>query len=156
VSTKGNHSQLPSTFRIAERIRNGEKPKDMAKQYGVSTETLCRHLRAAGWDVATGTAKPAEDGRGPFRPASEQKLVEGPPLRIPAFADLPCRQDPDAWFPEKGGGSLRTIKAMCTGCPIREACLEFAIVHDDIQHGVWGGFAFEEIARMRSKRKAAA
>lgn len=152
---KGNHSSLPSTFRIAERIRNGEKPKDMAKEFGVSRETLCRHLRAAGWDVATGTAKAAEE-RAPFRPRSEQALIEGPPLRIPERADLPCRQDPDAWFPEKGGGSLRTIKKLCTGCPIREACLEFAIVHDDIQHGIWGGLSFEEIAKVRAKRKAAA
>lgn len=34
-------------------------------------------------------------------------------------------------------------KAVCSLCPVREQCLEFALVHDE-RYGVWGGTTPEE------------
>jgi len=54
-----------------------------------------------------------------------------------------CAQaDPDAWFPEKGG-STRMAKRICLGCPVKQQCLEYALIHDQ-RWGVWGGLSERE------------
>ncbi len=53
--------------------------------------------------------------------------------------DLPCRNhDPDLWFPEPGDPG-RTGRDICVrACPIRAACLAWALKTG--QHiGTWGG-----------------
>ena len=63
-----------------------------------------------------------------------------------------CAQtDPEAFFPEKGG-STREAKRICMGCEVRDACLEYALAHDE-RFGIWGGLSERE--RRRLKRKAA-
>lgn len=69
--------------------------------------------------------------------------------------DAACRDlDVALFFPEPGvdaGGA----KAICAGCPVREACLEFAIAsHQD--DGVWGGLDENERRRLRRRRQEAA
>lgn len=56
---------------------------------------------------------------------------------------LPCKQeDPELWFPVgiTGPAQLQTEEAkdLCGMCPIREACLEYALSHA-VEYGVWGG-----------------
>lgn len=59
-----------------------------------------------------------------------------------------CAQvDPDAFFPEKGG-STREAKRICRGCTVRDACLEFALEHDE-RFGIWGGLSERERRRLR-------
>jgi WhiB family transcriptional regulator, redox-sensing transcriptional regulator len=53
----------------------------------------------------------------------------------------------DLWFPEKGGSS-RQAKRVCAGCPVRQACLEYALEHD-IRWGVWGGTSERQRRSMR-------
>ncbi len=56
---------------------------------------------------------------------------------------LPCRtHDPELWFAEVPA-DLDRAKALCTGCPIRQACLAVA-VHRAEPTGVWGGHIFEQ------------
>lgn len=68
--------------------------------------------------------------------------------------------DPEAFFPEKGD-SNRGAKRVCAGCDIREACLEWALTHDE-RFGVWGGMStrdrdtFVEERRRRIRRESAA
>jgi len=59
-----------------------------------------------------------------------------------------CRDtDPDTFFPEKGRGS-RAAKNVCTGCPVKGQCLEFALVNG-LTHGVWGGLTGPQRARLK-------
>jgi WhiB family redox-sensing transcriptional regulator len=46
-------------------------------------------------------------------------------------------------------------KAICAGCPVRDACLNWALsTHQD--DGVWGGLTDTERRRLRRRRRAAA
>ncbi|HVL28940.1 MAG TPA: WhiB family transcriptional regulator [Acidimicrobiales bacterium] len=66
-----------------------------------------------------------------------------------------CRGlDTDVFFPltdEEAGEA----KAVCATCPVRELCLEYALVtrQDD---GVWGGLTETERRRLRRRRREAA
>ncbi len=66
-----------------------------------------------------------------------------------------CRDvDTAVFFPETETG-VAVAKAMCATCPVREACLDFALStrQDD---GVWGGLDENERRRLRRRRQEAA
>jgi WhiB family redox-sensing transcriptional regulator len=51
-----------------------------------------------------------------------------------------CRgMGPDDWFPEQhDAAAILRAKAVCSGCKVRERCLEYALeAHEN--DGVWGG-----------------
>ena len=57
-----------------------------------------------------------------------------------------CRDyDPEVFFPEKGGSS-REAKRICSECPVRIECLNYALRRDE-RYGVWGGMTAAEINR---------
>ena len=68
-----------------------------------------------------------------------------------------CRgMDPQVFFPSDGIG-VQAATAICRDCPVREPCLEYALVNR-IQHGVFGGESErsrERILRQRRKRASA-
>jgi len=69
--------------------------------------------------------------------------------------DAACRDlDTAVFFPETDEG-VAAAKAVCATCPVREACLQFALVtrQDD---GVWGGLDENERRRVRRRRQEAA
>ena len=46
-------------------------------------------------------------------------------------------------------------KEICAGCPVRQACLEYALAHRE-REGVWGGATERERRRIiRQRRKSA-
>lgn len=57
----------------------------------------------------------------------------------------------DFFFPEPGS-SVREAKRICAMCRIRQACLEYALAHDE-RFGVWGGLSEKE--RLALRRDAA-
>ena len=59
--------------------------------------------------------------------------------------------DPDLFFPERNA-SADDAKAVCTGCRVRQECLEFALAQS-VQHGVWGGLTAPERRRLRAARR---
>ncbi len=64
-----------------------------------------------------------------------------------------CRSaDPELFFPlSESGRSLEQIgeaKAICTGCPVRRQCLQFAL--RTRAHGIWGGLT--ELERHHGRR----
>jgi len=62
--------------------------------------------------------------------------------------DALCAQtDPEAFFPEKGG-STRDAKRVCSACPVRDECLDYAMAHDE-KFGIWGGLSERERRRLR-------
>jgi WhiB family transcriptional regulator, redox-sensing transcriptional regulator len=61
-----------------------------------------------------------------------------------------CRHtDPDLFFPVSSNGQsleqTTQAKALCCGCSVRPACLQFAL--DTRADGVWGGMTEEERRR---------
>ena len=68
----------------------------------------------------------------------------------------PCQTtDPELWFgiPEYGENfeqfNYSTAKQLCNQCPVREACLAYALKAPEL-HGVWGGLAPKERQAMRN------
>jgi WhiB family redox-sensing transcriptional regulator len=66
-----------------------------------------------------------------------------------------CRDLDTGVFFGETEDDVATAKAVCATCPVREACLEFALVtrQDD---GVWGGLDENERRRLRRRRQEAA
>ena len=69
--------------------------------------------------------------------------------------DAACRGlDTNVFFPATDEEAAEA-KAICATCPVREECLEFALLtrQDD---GVWGGLTETERRRLRRRRREAA
>jgi WhiB family redox-sensing transcriptional regulator len=62
--------------------------------------------------------------------------------------------EPEIFYPVSDEDA-EEAKAICRGCPVRETCLEFALVNRE-RDGVWGGATERERRRMlRQRRKSA-
>ena len=66
-----------------------------------------------------------------------------------------CRGiDPDVFHPQSNE-EADEAKAICASCPVREPCLEYALVVRE-KLGVWGGLTERERRRvLRHRRKSA-
>lgn len=64
---------------------------------------------------------------------------------LSACLDTPA----EMFFPERGG-SADEAKAVCQGCRIREACLEYALANNE-KFGIWGGYTERERRRIRRR-----
>jgi WhiB family transcriptional regulator, redox-sensing transcriptional regulator len=55
--------------------------------------------------------------------------------------------DPELFFPLSAKAAwtpqVAQAKEICAGCPVRPECLDFALVHRDVQ-GIWGGTTEQE------------
>jgi WhiB family redox-sensing transcriptional regulator len=62
--------------------------------------------------------------------------------------------DPDIFYPVSDDDA-QEAKSICAVCPVREACLEYALANRE-RDGVWGGATERERRRMiRQRRKSA-
>jgi WhiB family redox-sensing transcriptional regulator len=68
--------------------------------------------------------------------------------------DAACQgMDTEMWFPAgpraRGAeaGLVRQALEICGGCPVRMACLEFAV--RTVQRGIWGGMTEEQRRQSR-------
>lgn len=66
-----------------------------------------------------------------------------------------CRDRPPAMFFPSDGVGVKAAQQVCASCPVRAACLEYALAND-IEHGVWGGASERERRRIRSARRSRA
>ena len=63
-----------------------------------------------------------------------------------------CAQcDPEEFFPPPGP-PLLAVMHVCRACPVRLACLEYALTHR-MDHGVWGGTTASDRQDMKRPRK---
>jgi hypothetical protein len=68
--------------------------------------------------------------------------------------------DPDTWYPVSAPAQAARLEAadaiaVCSGCRVREECLELALRDWTVgQHGVWGGTVPAERERLRAARVA--
>jgi len=63
-----------------------------------------------------------------------------------------CRAySPDVFFPSDGVG-VDVARRICADCPVKVACLEYAL-RNHIEHGVWGGASERERRRIARRRR---
>ncbi|NGO69153.1 WhiB family transcriptional regulator [Streptomyces boncukensis] len=63
--------------------------------------------------------------------------------------------DPDVMFPPRSNAALvAEARAVCASCPVRPACLAWALDHPrDAAYGVWGGLTEAERAAVLRRRQ---
>lgn len=74
-----------------------------------------------------------------------------------------CREyDPEKWFPVGNSGpaieQMNEAKAICEVCPVKQACLSWALASGQ-DAGVWGGMSEDErrqLRRYKGRRRARA
>ena len=71
--------------------------------------------------------------------------------------DAACRdEDPELFFPIGTTGPAveqsAAAKQVCTSCPVREECLEFALATNQ-DAGIWGGLNEDERRTLRRQRQ---
>jgi WhiB family redox-sensing transcriptional regulator len=65
----------------------------------------------------------------------------------PWAASASCRAaDPELFFPGGEGDPDEALK-ICSGCPVKDACLEWAL-ETRIRYGIWGGMTERERRRL--------
>lgn len=68
-----------------------------------------------------------------------------------------CKGKPQQWwYPENFNSmacrrDVAQAKLYCNICPVKQQCLEYALVHHE-EHGVWGGMTPSERGNSRSIR----
>ena len=68
------------------------------------------------------------------------------------FAHAACAgADIETFFPSRGE-DCRDARLICDGCPVREACLDFALTTGQA-FGVWGGLTEHQRRRARQERR---
>jgi WhiB family redox-sensing transcriptional regulator len=63
--------------------------------------------------------------------------------------------DPELWFPERGG-SVADAKRVCSRCPVRRECLDWAVRQPEALQGIWGGLTAHERRKPRRQLRRAA
>lgn len=84
---------------------------------------------------------------------------------VPWGDDRPCNGlDADLFFPVPERGAVAKdeyrrqvarAKTVCSGCPYRAACADYAVEHR-INFGIWGGLTEEERRQLRPNRQETA
>jgi WhiB family redox-sensing transcriptional regulator len=62
--------------------------------------------------------------------------------------------DLEVFFPGRGE-SAEPARQICAPCPVREACLDYALGHG-IAHGIWGGLTERDRRALRTRHLGAA
>ena len=65
-----------------------------------------------------------------------------------------AHENPSRFFPSDGVG-VEVARRICATCPVKDTCLEHALVNH-IDHGVWGGASERERRRILKRRRMAA
>jgi WhiB family redox-sensing transcriptional regulator len=66
-----------------------------------------------------------------------------------------CRgADSDIFFLDRGGSS-RKARAMCARCPVKDACLDFAL-KNDLSQGIFGGMTPRQRGSYKRETKESA
>lgn len=64
-----------------------------------------------------------------------------------------CRNvAPDIFFPSDGAG-VEVAKQICSDCPVKEPCLEYALANR-IGQGIWGGASERQRRRIARERRS--
>lgn len=76
-------------------------------------------------------------------------------MKFPDLTQGLCREvGVEIFYPETPGEAeslYRLARTICSGCGVRQACLDWAVRHED--HGMWGGTTPRERAAIRKAMK---
>lgn len=73
-------------------------------------------------------------------------------METPWMNDGNCRSHPpEVFFPSDGVG-VTIAQQICSTCPVRETCLEYAL-EQRIDHGVWGAASERQRRRILKARR---
>ena len=126
----------------------------IASRYGITPEAARQAIYRA---RKLGKFIPSDRGsRHLTAPPDPQPMPLPAPIAPPFRRDLAaCRGATGFMYPSDARG-VPAAKAVCAGCPVRQACLEFALANDE-RWGVWGGTSERQRRAMRaaSDRSAA-
>lgn len=128
-------------------IADGTRYTDLAARFGININTVTHHARSLGY----GPKNRRRNDAPAILPETLTALLVGEPVPLrgtpPWMEDGSCRRidDPDVFYP-KSERFTGEAKAICSRCPVRTICLEWAIAHRE-PHGVWGGLS--ELERRR-------
>jgi WhiB family transcriptional regulator, redox-sensing transcriptional regulator len=91
--------------------------------------------------------------------AREERPAVPPTMHKPSelewMFEASCRgMDADLFFPPSDGDDS-LAKEICAACPVRAACLGFALENHE-RFGVWGGLGEKERARLSAEEREAA
>jgi WhiB family redox-sensing transcriptional regulator len=70
------------------------------------------------------------------------------------MAEGNCADKPPSLFFPSDGVGVDVARKVCVDCPVKTACLEYALEHR-IDHGVWGGTSERERRRILRARAGA-
>lgn len=80
------------------------------------------------------------------------EFLEIPELYLGWQNKANCRGvNPTLFYPERGV-STSEAKAVCSGCEVKEECLEFAVESGE-KFGIWGGLSERERRVIRRQRR---
>jgi WhiB family redox-sensing transcriptional regulator len=75
--------------------------------------------------------------------------------QIKDIGGVPCENAPEMFFLEQrdrmGPEKMRIAKELCSSCPVRVLCLEYALEAGE-QDGIWGGFTRNERNALTRRR----
>jgi WhiB family transcriptional regulator, redox-sensing transcriptional regulator len=117
------------------------------------------HVRTVRWRGHETTAK-RPDGSGDDSEANrtgaergvDHSMTTDTPDEYVWMLHARCRgANPTEFFPSDGTG-VEFAQRICSGCPVRRECLEYALLHR-IEHGVWGGASERERRRILRRRR---
>lgn len=75
-------------------------------------------------------------------------IIQANPAPLPVFADAACRYAaPEIFFPVSGPPRIAEARDICARCPVRDACYEHALHHEE--YGVWAGTTPRDRKRLR-------
>lgn len=63
-----------------------------------------------------------------------------------------CKTEASSIFFPSDGPGVEVARRICATCPVKPACLEFALANG-IDHGVWGGASERERRRIARRRR---
>lgn len=74
------------------------------------------------------------------------------PFEFSEHGEVPCRVNPEAWFPARPNHLSDEEKiafSICKSCMFREPCLEYAL--ENAVEGTWGGTTDKDRALIRKR-----
>lgn len=132
-SQNGRFSEMPPVTDLAERVSLGATSVQLAELYGVRDHRVRGQLLRAGFNPDTGEAKREQHTPYATTVGDESLLWQDEGACVGMNTDM--------FFNE-----LRPTPAInvCTGCPIRERCLDWAMEVEAAapraeRHGIFGG-----------------
>lgn len=145
-----NRKSFPGGGTLAELVRDGATIADLCDLYGVGKTVVYTRLRDSGYGpdgnprVQQMSARPAE---APFL-QSEEAWMESRGC---------AKADPDMFHAEGAGSKFQTAaaKQICLGCPVRDACLDYALRIEKAsvgRYGVYGGLTGDERAALMKNK----